>query len=104
MKNNKKYHADSILDNVIPNAGKHSPNIPVFKYLKEVGINTYDEYKKSSLDLDKWVLRHDKKYQCSSYLRTYVKKFKGKDTQYIIKHCTPESAAIYIPFYGIRLI
>jgi hypothetical protein len=27
-----------------------------------------------------------------------VKKFKDKDTSYIINHSTPESAAIYLPF------
>lgn len=98
LRGNKHYDANSILDNVIPNAGKQSPNIPVFKYLKEKGIECYDDYQRSSLKLDKWVLRHDKSYQCSGYLRSYVRKFKGKDTQYIIEHCTPESAAIYIPF------
>lgn len=98
LKGNKKYHANSILDSLIPNAGKHSSNIPVFKYLKEIGIESFDDYKRSSLNLDKWVLRQDKSYQCSTYLRSYVRKFKGKDAKYIIEHCTPESAAIYIPF------
>jgi len=103
LQNNKNYHANSVLDSVIPNAGKHSPNIPVFKYLKEVGIEGYDDYKRSYLSLDKWVLRQDKSYQCPTYLRSYVKKFKGKDVKYIIEHCTPESAAIYIPFLWDKL-
>lgn len=45
LKGNKKYHANSILDSLIPNAGKHSPNIPVFKYLKEIGIESFDDSK-----------------------------------------------------------
>ncbi|WP_097410467.1 SIR2 family protein [Escherichia coli] len=103
LRDNKHYNASSIIENVIPNAGKHSPNIPIFKYLREIGITNLDEYKSSSLKLDKWVLRFDKNYQCSNYFRSYVRKFKGKDAKYIIEHCTPESASIYLPFLWDKL-
>jgi hypothetical protein len=33
----------------------------------------------------------------------FVKKFKDKDTPYIINHSTPESAAIYLPFLWDKL-
>lgn len=104
LQNNKNYHANSVLDSVIPNAGKHSPNIPVFKYLKEVGIEGYDDYKRSSLSLDKWVLRQDKSYQCPTYLRSYVKKFKGKDVKYIIEHCAARQLRFIFHSFGINLI
>lgn len=42
-------------------------------------------------------------YQSSNYLRAFVKKFKDKDTSYIINHSTPESAAIYLPFLWDKL-
>ncbi len=100
---NKEYDANSVITSVIPVAGKRSPNIPVFKYLNKIGIKNCDEYLSSHLELDKWVSRIDKNYQCAGYLRYFVKKFKDKDTKYIIEHNTPESAAIYLPFLWDKL-
>ncbi|EPR6233500.1 SIR2 family protein, partial [Escherichia coli] len=97
------YDANSILQNVIPNAGRFSPNIIVFKYLKEIGIVDEAQYRASKYNLDKWVLRNDTSYQCKGYFRTFVRKFKDKDTRYIIEHTTPEVAAIHLPFLMNKL-
>ena len=100
---NCSYDANSILRNVISNAGRVSPNITVFKYLKEIGIVNEVQYKASGYNLDKWVLRSDTSYQCKGYFRTFVKKFKDKDTKHIIEHSTPEAAAIHLPFLMNKL-
>ncbi|EKZ6147765.1 SIR2 family protein [Klebsiella aerogenes] len=97
------YDASSILRDVIPNAGRFSPNITVFKYLKEVGVLNEEQYRECGYNLDKWVLRSEVSYQCKGYFRTFVKKFKDKDTQYIIEHSTPEAAAMHLPFLMSKL-
>ncbi|WP_313396830.1 hypothetical protein [Pantoea septica] len=97
------YDAVSILRDVIPNAGRFSPNITVFKYLRELGIVNEEQYRSSEFNLDKWVLRNEVSYQCKGYFRTFVKKFKDKDTRYIIEHSTPEAAAVHLPFLMSKL-
>lgn len=103
LHDNKKYDPNAIIGSVIPSAGRYSPNIVVFKYLSTIGIKNQKEYLDSGLPLDKWVNRTAISYQSSNYLRAFVKKFKDKDTSYIINHSTPESAAIYLPFLWDKL-
>jgi len=100
---NRNYDAKSIIESVIPTAGRYTPNVVVFKYLREIGITDREQYLYSGLKLDKWVLRNAVNYQSQSYLRAFVKKFKDKDTNFIIAHNTPESAAIYLPFLWDKL-
>lgn len=53
--NNKSFSSDKILKITVKQYSYKF--IPVFKYLKSMGINTHEEYKKSEINVDKYVDR-----------------------------------------------
>lgn len=96
--NDKNFNAESLLREVVPNVGRYSANVPVFKYLHSIGITSLETYKESGLDLDKWVIRDISCLQIKGHSKPFVKHHKSKNSKQIIETCTPENAAIYIPF------
>lgn len=83
---------------MVKKAGRNSKNVPVFKYLRAVGINSLDDYKASGLQLDKWVLRDYKDFKLKTYSRPFFLHSRHKTTDEIIAACTAETAATHIPF------
>lgn len=98
LHNNKSYNPEQILRNTIKAAGKNTKNIPVFKYLREHGINSHDEYKALGIPLDKWVVREIKEFRSKAYAAAFFRKHRHSSIEEIIENCTPENAAAYIPF------
>ncbi len=98
LHNDRAYDAQQILDVVINKVGRNSKNVPVFKYLRAVGINSLQEYEDSGLQLDKWVLREYKDFKLKTYSRPYALHSRHKTTAQIISTCTAETAAAHIPF------
>lgn len=98
LHNNATFNAKQIVENVVQRAGRNTKNIPVFKYLREVNINNADDYKKSGLQLDKWVDRELKDFKVKMYSGPYFRKHRHQSIAEIIDQCTPENASAYIPF------
>lgn len=93
------FDAGQILEHVIRSAGRNTPNCPVYKYLREAGIDSVSAYKTSGLALDKWVSRDLREYKSTkTYSAPYRKHHRGKSVSEIISDCTPENAAAFIPF------
>lgn len=98
LHNDRGYDAQQILDLVVKKAGRNSKNVPVFKYLRAVGINSLEDYKASGLDLNKWVLRDYKDFKLKTYAKPFFTHSRHKTTDEIIGSCTAETAAAHIPF------
>ncbi|QDQ24948.1 hypothetical protein FNU76_00510 [Chitinimonas arctica] len=94
---NKKYDAEMIIANVIKSAGKHTKNIPVFKYLREIGICDASQYQQKQLGLDKWVNRELDDFKIKSCKRAFLKRGNQAMAE-IISSCTAAQAACFIPF------
>ncbi|KAB0300972.1 hypothetical protein F2Z80_17970 [Vibrio fortis] len=94
----RELDAKAVINEVISTVGRYSANVPVFKYLRSMGITSLEEYKASGLALDKWVIRDMADLQVKAHARPFVKHHKNKSSEEIIATCTPENAAIYIPF------
>jgi len=92
------FDPEHILDQSVKEVGKNTKNVPVFKYLKSIGIDNLETYKESGLNIDKWVLRDIVEFQLGYYASPYSIKYKGKTAAEVIDECTPENASIYIPF------
>ncbi|MDY0964882.1 SIR2 family protein [Massilia sp. CFBP9026] len=88
--------SEQVVSRVIPLAGRNTPNVPVFKYLRNVGINSLDDYKNSDYELDKWVLRDLKDFRMKSVAKLFFK-HRHLSIEELIAACTPENAAIFIP-------
>jgi hypothetical protein len=94
----RQYEPKQVLEHTIPNVGRNSPNVPVFKYLAAHGIKNREQYEKSDLKLDKWVKRDLKEFRVKMYSRPFARTYRSKTIQEIIDGCTPENASAYIPF------
>ncbi len=95
---NKAYDCDKVLKHVVPKACKSTPNVPVFRYLNKLGIDSDEKYKSSSYDLDKVVYRDLKKFRVESYKKPFFRNYRRMSMEQIIQACTPENASAYIPF------
>jgi len=92
------YDARQIVDSVIPRVGRLTQNIPIFKYLRQVGIDSAAAYKKSGLPFDKWVQRDLKDFRVKTYSVPFFKKYRHQTMLDVIDGCTPENASAYIPY------
>lgn len=90
------YDASQVLRHAIGQAGKNTRNVPVFKYLRQNGITSPQEYSASSLPLDKWVRRTFSDFQVSSTRHSYFR-YRHLSLPELIAACTPETASGYIP-------
>ncbi|MFM4979967.1 hypothetical protein ACEUDM_10075 [Aeromonas caviae] len=95
---NKSFDCDQILGLVAPRTCKHTPYVPVFKYLRELNINSLEEYKASKYKLDKIVLKDIKNYRMKTYSKPFFRHYRHMTMQEIIDNCTPQNACAYIPF------
>ncbi len=98
LHNNKNYDATQILQRVIVSQLRFSKNLPVFKYLKEIGIDSQDKYDKSGLNISKCVNRDIKEFKARTYTKSHFKNYRHMSIQEIIDACTPENSAAHIPF------
>lgn len=95
---NGGYDPQQIVDYVLKRAGRATPNVPVFKYLREIGIVDSESYEKSGLELNKLVKRDLKDFQAKTYTMPFFRKYRHLTMKEIIEKCTPENASAYIPF------
>ncbi|WP_374324958.1 SIR2 family protein [Aquipseudomonas alcaligenes] len=94
---NRNYDPEQVLRSAIPRAGRNTPYVPVYKYLRALGITDEESYKKSGLDLDKWAKYDRSKLRVKAFSSAFAKHQEHTMTE-IIQSCTPESAATLIPF------
>lgn len=95
---NKGYDYKQVVDNVLPRACRHTPYIPVFKYLSGIGIDSEEKYIESKLNLDKVIKKDLKDYKLKMYSKAYFRNYRHKNLDEVIQLCTPENASAYIPF------
>jgi hypothetical protein len=93
----KNYDPDQIVTNVIKIVGRNTKNVPVFKYLREIGISSNDDYQSSGLKLDKWVMRDIKDFRIKSCGLPFFKR-RHLSLDELIEACTAENASMYIPW------
>lgn len=94
---NRNYDPAKILQSAIPRAGRYTPYVPVYKYLKELGITDEESYKKSELNLSKWAKYNPENLRVKAFKSAFTKR-QDQSMEEIIKSCPPESAATLIPF------
>ncbi|OED65566.1 hypothetical protein A165_08865 [Vibrio tasmaniensis ZS-17] len=92
------YDCEQVLMHVAPRALKSSPNVPVFKYLKQLGIEDQATYEASSYTLNKAINRDFKKLGVESYKKSFFRSYRHSSLQDIIDKCTAENASAYIPY------
>jgi hypothetical protein len=95
---NKGYDANQIIQSVLPNLIKHTPNIPVYIYLNKIGVNCEKLYLEGNFKFDKTIGRDLKSFHVNQYSKPFFRNYRHKTMLEILDGCTPENAAAYIPF------
>lgn len=98
LHDDSNYEAQLIVDNVLKRAAKNTKYVPVFKYLRAIGINNNESYENSSLELDKLVKIELKEFRLKQYIRPFSR-YRHSSMKEVIEKCTPENAAVYIPHF-----
>lgn len=91
------YDPQQVVEHVVPRVGKNSRNVPLFKYLRSLGIDSLDAYRASGLLLDKFVVRELKEFRLAQYVAPFYRNYRHLSVPEIVAACTPENAASYIP-------
>ena len=95
---NKKYDPKQIVRNVLPALCKNTAYVPIFKYLRAIGIDSLEKYEKYDICLDKVVNKDIREYRWKMYSKAFFRNYRHKSLTEIISTCTPENASAYIPF------
>jgi hypothetical protein len=98
------YDCEQVLTHVVPRALKNSPNVPIFKYLRQLGIDDRDAYEASGYTLDKAINRDFKKLGVVSYKKSFFRNYRHSSLQDIIDKCTVENASAYIPYLSAEKV
>lgn len=97
---NRNYDARQIVENVVQSAGRNTRNIPVFRYLRAIGIDSEEKYNMSGYKLDKWVRRDLKDFRLKTYAAPFFRTYRHQTMKDVVEGCTPENAAAYIPYFS----
>lgn len=98
------YDSEQVLAHVVPRALKNSPNVPTFKYLRQLGIGDRDVYEASGYNLNKAINRDFKKLGVASYKKSFFRNYRHSSLQDIIDKCTAENASAYIPYLSAEKV
>lgn len=93
----RNYDAEGVLASVVKRAGRNTRYVPVYRYLKQTGVETEEAYKASGLQLDKWTGGTWADFSVKTYAGQFFKK-RHQNIEAIIASSTPENAAALIPF------
>lgn len=98
LHDDKNFDDQQVVSNVLVRTSKNTVNVPVYKYLTSIGIDSAQKYKDSGINLDKVINRNLKSFRAETYKKPFLRKYRHMSMQEIIDSCTPENAAAYIPF------
>lgn len=86
-----------ILESTIPTL-RGLKYVPVYKYLKGVGIKSGEQYGESGFSLNKYISTSPRRYETSNYTKPYIRTEKEKTAKEIVETNPPEKAAIFLTF------
>lgn len=92
------YDSKSVLIDTAPILGKSSKSVPIFKYLRDAGIESYKTYKASSYKLDAHIPSGANHYITSAYSKAFSRDYKGMKAKDIIAKLPPSKAVNFLPF------
>lgn len=98
MEDERKLDAEKILDSTIPALSKNCKYLPVYKYLREIGVGSLEECEAKKFDIMRHIVKTPAMYNSTIYARSFVQTERQKETQEIIETNPPEKAAIFLSF------
>jgi len=93
-----QFDARCVLRDTTPIIGTSSKFIPIFKYLKDAGIDSQKSYKTSDYDLDNYMPLQQEHYTTSGYKKAFIRDATGLSAQQIVEKYPAPRAANYLAF------
>lgn len=93
-----KYDPRRVLLEAVPRLSKGATYLPVFKFLRDAGVESFDDYKASGFDVHKQVNLTAANYKTQGLYKGFLRNYKDKTVQDLVAGYTPEIAAQYLPF------
>lgn len=91
------YDAEKIIVNTLPGLRKNTRFIPCYKYLRAVGINSFDDFNNNKLGI---VFKLETDFRCKySDPSPYIE---GKTVSDIIKDNPPWKAAVFLTYVNLE--
>lgn len=94
----RRLDAQKVIGATIPQLSKNCKYLPVYKYLRELGISSADQYKTSSYSIDRYIQQTPMQFNSTIYAKQYLSTEKDKSTEDIINTNPPEKSAIFLSF------
>lgn len=98
LEEERNLDAQKVIEATIPLLSKNCKYLPVYKYLRELGIGSLEEYKKGKCCIDRYIEQTPEYYKGSLYVKQYISTEKDKSIEALINTNPPEKAAIFLPF------
>lgn len=98
IQNKSEFDPENILTTTIPSSEKTTKYVPVYKYLKKVGINSLADYSESKYQLRSIEEFAIKDFRYKQYQNFFVRECKGMNVEDIVGKYETNKAAILIPF------
>nr|WP_298410481.1 SIR2 family protein [uncultured Halomonas sp.] len=99
IKEESNYDAEQILARTIPNMKSSNKYVPIYRYLREIGINSLSDLRSSEhASLEKFVRNTRQDFVYLTYQKQYSLEFAGLSTSEIIAKTTVKKAPMIIPF------
>lgn len=94
----KRLDAAKVIESTIPQLSKNCKFLPVYKYLRECGIDSTDAYKKSGYSINRHTDQTPAHFNSTIYARQFIQTEKDKNVEAIINTNPPEKAAIFLSY------
>jgi len=98
IEEDRKLDGSKILESTIPTLSKNCKYLPIYKYLRDVGINSLEECENRQLDITRHIEKTPAEFTSTIYARQFVKTERQKTAQEIIETNPAEKAAIFLSF------
>ncbi len=96
--NEGRFNSKALLSSIVPNYFKQTKYVPVFKYLKEIGVSSRYAYNKLSIALRCVDEFNVSDFRNKQYSRLFVRECKDMNVYDIISNYDSDKAAFLLPF------
>ena len=98
------YDPQKLVELSLPTLCGRSKYYPAYKYLREIGINSFEEYKVSNLKINKLLVKNIADFQTMTFKNTYIKNAEGKTLEEIVSQIEPHMVCYIVPFMPLELM
>jgi hypothetical protein len=98
LEEERKLDAAKIIESTVPNLSRSCKFLPVYIYLRELGVQSIEECKARGYAIDRHIDQTPAGFKSTIYAKQFIQTEREKTTEEIIASNPPEKAAIFLSF------